>query len=473
MKRIARLSAAALVATTSTVAAQEHSTISRAEFTLRADSLVNAYLQSSGAPSAAVAVIRGKDTLLYKGYGMANLPSSRATTPATIYEIGSITKQFTAAAIMRLVEANKIKLDDDMSKYVPQFPLQGKTVTIRQLLNHTSGIHSYTSSPEWRKTWDQPLSPAAIVAFVAKDTFDFAPGTAYRYNNTGYVLLGMIIEKVAGQKYADYLNASFFKPLGMTRTSYCPSKTTDPGFASGYSRGPDRNAIPLTYLDLSHPFAAGALCSTVGDLVKWQRALASGKVVSPASYKLMTTPGTLNNGSAIRYGFGLVPGNQLGHETVSHGGGINGFTTASIFVPGDTLSVNVFTNFDGEAPDPLMVNLLRAAYRQAPLPPRQAPGSSPAAQPLPDAERDAIVGTYTLQLPNGQTLPLKVFLDGGRVMGQAQGQGANPLNYLGNHQFGVAVDPSLRMTFVFDAQGKVTKMILQQSGATIEGPRAP
>jgi CubicO group peptidase (beta-lactamase class C family) len=195
-------------------------------------------------------------------------------------------------------------------------------------LNHTSGIHSYTSSPEWQKTWNTELSPDAIVKFVAADSFDFAPGAAYRYNNTGYVLLGMVIEKVTGQKYANYLDAQFFKPLGLRQTSYCPSKTTNPAFALGYSKGPS-GTIRAAFLDLSHPFAAGALCSTVGDLAKWQRALDGGKVVSPASYTLMTTADTLNSGRRINYGFGLVPGMFNGHKTISHTGGINGFATAA------------------------------------------------------------------------------------------------------------------------------------------------
>jgi D-alanyl-D-alanine carboxypeptidase len=451
--------------------AQQRSTISRAEYAARADSLVNAYLASSLAPSVSVAVIRGNDTLVFKGYGLANIPASRSATPTTIYEIGSITKQFTSSAIMRLVEAGRINLDDDLSKYLPQFPLQGKRVSIRQLLNHTSGIHSYTASPAWRATWDQDLSPDAIVAFVAKDTFDFEPGTAYRYNNTGYVLLGMVIEKVAGQRYADHLNEVFFKPLGLTRTSYCPSKTSDPSFASGYSRSPDRKIIPMTYLSLTHPFSAGALCSTVGDLVKWQRALASGKVVTSASFTVMTTAGTLNNGSQIRYGFGLTPGNLLGHATVGHGGGINGFATASVFVPADSLNIAVFTNLDAEPPDPLASNLLRVAYGAAPVAPR--PPSSSAPQTLPDAVRDAILGTYTLQLPGGGKLPIKFFLDGGRVMAQGEGQPANALTYLGNFQFGIVADPSLRFTFFRDGAGVMGKMTLLQGGTTMEGVRTP
>src|SRR5688500_212248 len=198
----------AMLGAISPVSAQR-STITRDAFRPRADSLVFTYLAESRAPSAAFAVIRGNDTLAYGAHGLANVEAWRAPTATTIYQIGSITKQFTSAAIMKLVDQGRVKLDDDLSKYVPQFPLQGKKVSIRQLLNHTSGIHSYTSSPGWAKTWNDEMSPDAIVAFVAADTFDFAPGTGYRYNNTGYVLLGMVIERAAGQTDPKYLDAQF------------------------------------------------------------------------------------------------------------------------------------------------------------------------------------------------------------------------------------------------------------------------
>ncbi|HZI42092.1 MAG TPA: serine hydrolase domain-containing protein, partial [Gemmatimonadaceae bacterium] len=322
----------------------------------------------------------------------------------------------------------------------------------------------------WQKTWNDVLSPDAVIKFVAADTFDFAPGSAYRYNNTGYVLLGMVIEKASGQKYAKYLETQFFKPLGLKQTSYCPSRTTDPAFALGYSKGPN-GTVRATFLDLSHPFSAGALCSTVGDLVKWERALDGGKVVSPASYALMSTADTLNNGRKINYGFGLVPGMFNGHKTISHTGGINGFATAATYVPDDSLSIVVFTNYDAESPQGLVQNLLRVAYGEEPVGRRPAMPTQAAAPSLSTTDRDAMLGNYTLQLPGG-ALPLKIFLDGTRLMSQAQGQDAFELRYLGNYEFGVAFDPAVRLTFTMDA-GKATKVTLLQGGAKIEGPRVP
>ena len=207
--------------------------------------------------------------------------------------------------------------------------------------------------------------PDAIVAFVAADTFDFAPGTGYRYNNTGYVLLGMVIEKASGQTYAKYLDEQFFKPLGLRQTSYCPSKPSEPAFALGYSKGTSgtERASSCTCRIPSPP----ARCAPRWATSPSGSALDGGKVVSPASYALMTTADSLPNGRRINYGFGLVPGEFNGHKTVSHTGGINGFATAATYVPDDSLSIVVYTNYDGESPQTLVRNLLRVAYGVAPV----------------------------------------------------------------------------------------------------------
>jgi CubicO group peptidase (beta-lactamase class C family) len=443
-------------------------TPSRAELVARIDSLANEWIDRTHTPAISVAVLRGSDTLVMKGYGLASVDPRRDATASTVYEIGSITKQFTSAAIMQLVERGKLSLDDPMSKFLPDVPLHGHVVTVRQLLNHTSGIHDYTSDPGWAKTWTQTLTPRQIVAFVDKDTFDFAPGTKWRYDNSGYVLLGMIIEKVTGEPYAKYLQREFFTPLGLKQTSYCVNKPTDPAFAAGYTsrNGPTK---PAEFLDMSHPFAAGALCSTVRDLVTWQRALAGGRVVSAKSFALMTTADTLNDGKRLSYGFGLVPG-QLGtHKSVSHGGGIPGFTTSGMFFPDDNVNVAVFSNSDG-VPDPLASNISRAVLG---LPLVAAPKRL-VAVPLPDVDRDRLPGVYELAAPGGATFVIHITVENGQVMTQAEGQGQGkfPLVYIGNLQFGAAIDPSLRVTFI-DENGKISKLRLQQGGGTMEGPRRP
>jgi D-alanyl-D-alanine carboxypeptidase len=441
---------------------------SRATLTARIDSLAGAFIADTHTPAVSVAVLRGTDTLVMKGYGDASIDSHRAATASTVYRIGSITKQFTSAAIMRLVERGKLSLDDPMSKYLPDVPLHDHTVTIRQLLNHTSGIHSYTSEPEWQKTWAEDMTPRQIVAFVDKDTFDFAPGTGWRYNNTGYVLLGMIIEKVTGEPYATYLQHDLFTPLGLRQTSYCPSRPTDPSFADGYSSA-GGTVKPAVFLSMTHPFAAGALCSTVRDLVIWQRALAGGRVVKAKSFALMTTPDTLNNGKRLNYGFGLVPGMLGTHRSVGHGGGVNGFTTSSIFFPDDSVNVVVFSNSD-RGPDPLALNIARAVFG-IPL----VAGPKPlVAVPLPDADRDRLPGIYDLVTPTGGKFVIHIMVENGQVMTQAEGpgQGKFPLVYLGNLQFGATIDPSIRVTFISEG-GAITKMRLEQGGGTMEGARRP
>jgi CubicO group peptidase (beta-lactamase class C family) len=347
------------VAVTLAVATAGAQQSDRAALVARIDSLVADHLSHGPAASMAVAVVRGNDTIVMRGYGYADLEAKRPAGPRTIYEIGSITKQFTSSAIMRLAEQGKLSLDDDASKYLPNFPLQGHHVTIRQLLNHTSGIHSYTSKAEWRPHWSEDLSPDSIVGFVARDTFDFAPGARWSYNNTGYVLLGMIVERASGKPYAQYLDEQFFRPLGLTQTSYCPSRGRDTSFAVGYSA---RNGqlVPATYLSMTQPFAAGALCSSVASYLVWQRALHNGRVVSARSYQLMTSPDTLNNGTRLTYGFGLMTGKIGEHRMITHGGGINGFTTAQIYFPDESLSVIAFTNTDAAGPDFTAMNIARA-----------------------------------------------------------------------------------------------------------------
>jgi D-alanyl-D-alanine carboxypeptidase len=452
-----------------TLPAQSPARPDRAALVARVDSLVNDYIAVRKAPAVSVALLRGSDTLVMKGYGFASREAQRLATASTVYRIGSITKQFTSAAIMRLIEQGKLSLDDDMSKYLPEFPLQSHKVTIRQLLNHTSGIHSYTADSLWQKTWEQDLTPQQIVDFVAKTPFDFNPGAGYRYNNTGYVLLGMIVENVTGHPYAAHLQSEFFTPLGLRQTSYCPSRTTDTTHAAGYDVQGD-NVRPAAYLSMTHPYSAGALCSTVRDLVKWQRALAGGRVVSTASLARMTTPDTLGfTGPRLNYGYGLAPGQLGGKRSVGHGGGVHGFTTASMYFPDDSVNVVVFTNSNG-GPDPLAANIARAVFG-IPLVPLPRP---PVTAPLSNADRDKLPGVYDLKRLNGGTFTVHVTIEEGRLVAQAEGpgQGKFPLLHLGNLRFGAPMDPTLVLAFTVEGD-KATKLQLTQQGNTIEGPRRP
>jgi CubicO group peptidase (beta-lactamase class C family) len=348
------LAALALVITALPLAAQRD----RAALTRRLDSLSRAWLAIGPSAGASIAVVRASDTLLLEGLGERDHERALPATSATVYRIGSITKQFTSAAIMQLVEQGKIGLGDPLTKYLPEYP-QWRSVTVRQLLNHTSGIHSYTANRDWATTWGEDLTPARLVAFVAKDTFDFAPGTQYRYNNTGYVLLGMLLDRVTGTPYPALMRDHFFVPLGMRSAAYCPSNPTRTDDARGYDRGATE-IKPAKFMSMTHPYSAGALCMSVMDYLRWQSALTSGHVVTTASYTMMSTSDTLAGGKPVNYGFGLAPGLLGAHRVVQHSGGVNGFNTSQMWFPDDSLRVVVFSNTVGSNPDRLARTLASA-----------------------------------------------------------------------------------------------------------------
>ena len=308
------------------------------------DSLAAAFLADGPVAGVSVAVVKGRDTILMKGYGLADVENDVPATARTVHRIGSITKQFTAAAVVRLAEQGKLSLDDTLGRLLPGTPASWSGVTVRRLLNHTSGIRSYTGlGPRWQRRWREDLSPDTIVGLVREDTLDFRPGTQWRYNNTGYVLLGMIIERVAGKPYATYLEEEFYRPLGLSQTYYCSQQPIIKHRAQGYGRSGGQ-LVNAEYLSMTQPFSAGALCSTAGDLVAWQRALVSGRVVRPESYQAMTTPESLTDGKPLTYGYGIGVGTLEGRRKVAHGGGINGFITELAYYPSDSLHVVVLAN---------------------------------------------------------------------------------------------------------------------------------
>jgi CubicO group peptidase (beta-lactamase class C family) len=325
-----------------------------------ADSLARDFVARGEAPSVAVAVLRGNDTILIAAYGMADLENSVAATPQSLYRIGSVTKQFTAAAVMQLVEQGKVALDDSIAKHLADLPEAWRGVTVRQLLNHTSGIKSYTAlGPEWVKRWGEEMPPRTVIGLVATQPMDFAPGTKWAYNNTGYILLGILIDHLTGTRWGADLTTRFATPLGIPSVTNCMNGPVLPKRVRGYEKFGSgwQNAA---YLAMSQPYAAGAICATVGDIARWNRALHMGNVVSPASYTLMTTPEGAAATGAMKYGFGLAPATIAGVAVISHGGGIHGFISANVWVPGDQISITVLANSGSAKSGELQEKLLRA-----------------------------------------------------------------------------------------------------------------
>lgn len=333
----------------------------RSDLEIQVDGLAQAYLDAGETAGISVGIARDGRTLLAKGYGLADIENDVPATAETVYRIGSITKQFTAAAILRLVEQEELSLDSDLATLLPDFPTEGHTVTVEQLLNHTSGIPSYTSlgDPFWAVS-RLDLSHDELLALVNEPSFDFAPGAEWRYNNTGYYLLGLILERLTERDYATLMREEIFAPLGLDATTYCGEREIIPHRAEGYDRV-DGQLLNDEMLSMNLPYAAGALCSTVGDLIAWQQALAGGEVVSAGSYEAMITPRALADGSPLTYGFGLGVGELEGHARISHGGGINGFVSMLARYPDDDLDVVVLTNTGGPVASKLAEQVARAA----------------------------------------------------------------------------------------------------------------
>jgi len=308
----------------------------------------------------AVAVMRRGQIVFERGYGSANLETMTPATSGAVFRIGSITKQFTAAAILLLAEDGKLSLDDRVAKHLPQFPADDPT-TIRQLLNHTSGIVDYVGrEPDFANETRLPHSTDELVAYALKadPRHRFPPGTAHLYSSSNYVLAGAIVERLSGESLAAFLKRRIFQPLGMRDTALDDALDVVPLRASGYDRlkADAEGYVNARPVDMSVPYAAGAMRSTVRDLLVWSDALTHGRILSAESYRQMTTPARLPNGDLplrtrrdgskrpVSYGLGLETGEALGAVRLEHGGAINGFTSDLKMYVGADVTVVALVN---------------------------------------------------------------------------------------------------------------------------------
>jgi CubicO group peptidase (beta-lactamase class C family) len=299
-------------------------------------------------PAAVVLVARDGKILYEKGFGYASLESKTPATPQTIFRIGSVTKQFTAAAVLRLQEQGKLRIEDKLSKFIPDYP-RGDEVTLYHLLTHTSGIHNYTSKPNLDQIMTTGATAEEMIRSFQNDPYDFDPGEKHQYSNSGYFLLGYIVEQVSGQALGDYLRDTFFLPLGMKSTGLHRRGLALHPEAVGYScvGGKVQRALDP---DMSSAGGAGALYSTVGDLCRWNEALFNGRVISPSSLDAALTPCVLADGRPANatggpgYGFGLTIAEHGGLKVISHGGAGPGFASHLMRVYDKKLTVAVLVN---------------------------------------------------------------------------------------------------------------------------------
>src|SRR5690242_14268917 len=318
------------------------------ELRARIDKLATDALAQSGVPSASIAVVKDGKIAYLNAYGLARLEPKTPATPAMRYSIGSISKQFTAAAMLLLQEQGKLSLDDKVAKFIPDLT-RANEVTIRQLLSHTSGYQDYWPQDYVMPMMLQPVTAAKILDMWARKPLDFDPGTKWQYSNTNYVIAGVIIEKVSGKPLLQFLKEKVFAPLGMASVANTDEKKlgeTDPIGYMRYALGPLRVAPKE---GAGWLFAAGELAMTAEDLAKWNISIMDQKLLRPASYRELEREAQLNNGLGTRYGLGLTLGMEAGHRAVSHGGEVSGFVSESIVFPDERVSVVALTNQDASS----------------------------------------------------------------------------------------------------------------------------
>jgi D-alanyl-D-alanine carboxypeptidase len=310
------------------------------------DDFLKAEMSKRHIPGLSVVVVRDGKAIKTKGYGLANVETGTRATPDTVYELASVTKPFTAVAVMMLVEEGKVGLEESVLTYLPDLPEAWKPVTVRHLLNHTSGIRSYTSMPAFLANLRKDYTQAELIRLVGEFPLGFQPGERFVYNNTGYFLLGMLIEKVSGKSYEGFLKERIFQPLGMNATRLNSRRDVIPNRAAGYdwSQSRLRNA---EYVSPTQPFAAGALVSSVRDMAKWDAALNGEKLLKRSTLEQMWQPTLLANGKTHNYGLGWAVYDYQGQRVIGHGGGIPGFSTYVARFPQHKLTVTLLSNLSG------------------------------------------------------------------------------------------------------------------------------
>jgi len=398
-----------------------------------------------GQPGAAVLVKKQGKVILRRGYGLANLELNIPIEPDMIFRLGSITKQFTAVAILMLAEEGKLSLQDEITRFLPDYPTQGKKIIVEHLLTHTSGIKSYTDLPEWLPLQRKDMTVSEVIDISKDKPMEFSPGERWEYCNSGYILLGAIIEKVSGKAYADFLQERIFGPLSLKSSCYDSTSRIIPRRVPGYAKGNDgfENA---PYLSLSQPYAAGSLASSVDDLATWTESLLSGKLIKKETLEKAFTSYKLKDDLDTGYGYGWQISTYEGHRLIEHGGGIHGFLSYALFFPEDQVFVALLTNstVDGLEPDPLA---FRAGCLALGIPYREP-------VPISLSEKDLVplTGVYV----NAQGEELYVTRQENKLFSQRAGGGKSEISPTSATEFFVIIDSPTRIQFLKDAKGTVT-----------------
>ena len=419
----------------------------------RMEQVVQSYVANKQFMGSVLVAQDGK-VVFSKGYGFANVEWDVPNSPASKFRLGSITKQFTAACILLLEERGKLKIDDPVKKYMPDAPAAWDKVTIFNLLTHTSGIPSFTGFPDYASTEAIATTPEKLVARFRDKPLEFQPGEKWNYSNSGYVLLGYLIEKISGQSYSQFVQENIFNPVGMKDSGYDSNSTIIAHRASGYASS-DKGLVNAGYIDMSIPLSAGALYSTTEDLLRWEQGLLGGKLLSAVSLQKMTTP--FKND----YAFGLGVRDVNGHKLIEHGGGIEGFNTDLAYYPDDKLTVVVLANQNTGATGDIATKLAALAHGEKVVLAEERKEIAVAPTIL-----RAYVGTYDL----APGFDIVMTLEGNQLMTQATGQPKFPVFAESETKFFLKVVDA-ELEFVKNDKGEVTHLILHQGGRDVKGPK--
>ena len=423
--------------------------------------VVQSYVEDKQFMGSILVAQKGQ-VLLDEGYGFANLEWQIPNSSMTKFRLGSLTKQFTAVAILLLEEQGKLKITDLLNQYIPDAPSAWNEVTIFHLLNHTSGIPNYTKFPDFAAFASSAKTPEQQIAYFRDKPLKFEPGSDFEYNNSAYVLLGYLIEKLSGQSYQDFIAQNIFKPLEMNDSGYDSHSEILLHRASGYEITP--NGLRNTgYLDMSIPYAAGSLYSTTQDLLRWHEKLFGGKVISLQSLNKMIQP--FKN----TYGLGVSILSLDGRKAITHGGGISGFNTFMIYFPEDKLTIIVLANLIafGFVPQSIGLNIAELVYNKSVTPPSERKEMVL----LPEA-LTKFIGSYTITPVNiyykTQTSTLVIYVENDHLAAQIENQSKVQL-FPGSETKFFSKIPDVQIEFFKDKQGNVSHLVLHQDGEESTG----
>jgi len=411
----------------------------------KVDEYINPYLKM-GTFSGSVLIARKGIILLSKGYGMANYENDVPNTLQTKFRLGSVTKQFTATSIMQLQEKGLLNVDDPISKYLQDYP-NGEKITLHHLLTHTSGIPNFTSFPEYQETMMLPSPVEKTIERFKYKPLEFTPGEKFKYSNSGYILLGYIIEKVSGKSYEDYLKENIFQPLNMMDTGYDHHRPLIKHRASGYVLGTN-GLVNAVYIDMSTPYAAGGLYSTVEDLYLWDQALYTEKLVSRNSLDEMFTP--FKGG----YGYGWFIIKAFNRQLITHGGMVNGFYAYISRYVDDKVCIIVLSNIESAPVDKISLDLAAIVFGEK----HEVPEIRTSIKVDPKIY-DAYVGEYEFT-PN---FIITVTKEDNHLFAQATGQSKFEIYPESEVKFYLKMADT-QITFIKNYKGEVTQLVLHQYG---------